>query len=120
MIRETPHCCRVSVGQTGEDVVVLSKQLASSGNTGVDKGAGESGECPVAAETVAGAGAAVGRLLCVAIRLFEMNENAKIQRVRARVNTIMWYYTKWGEGWADLANSCNLPAPCPLLSAQGH
>lgn len=44
MIRETLHCCRVSVGQTGEDEAILSKQLASSGNTGKVGNAGERSE----------------------------------------------------------------------------
>lgn len=44
MIRETLHCCRVSCGRTGEDEAVLSKQPASSGDTGTDEGAGENDE----------------------------------------------------------------------------
>ena len=41
MIRETPHCCRVSFGKAGEGDTVLSKRLSSSGNTGKDTDAGE-------------------------------------------------------------------------------
>jgi len=44
MIRETLHCCRVSCGRAGEDEAVLSKQPASSGDTGTDEGAGENDE----------------------------------------------------------------------------